>query len=479
MALQIWLNNFLDHNYVKMKDNIFNEFSPVDKQTWIDQAKKDLKGADFEEQLVATSMEGFPISPYYNVEDTLDTQWVKSYDNTSHPPASDSDTAARNWINAVEVGGVNERVLNEEIIYVLENGADGLVLSVSASMDFDQVFKGVLISYIAIWIRPSESEEIVAGMKAFEEWIGRQDLDPVELKGGVLWDGLAVGLAQPITLSEQIVRIYTMHQLFKSFPNFKSVCLDTSVYHNAGAHAAQELGYGLAALVEVWDGLTEKGVEAKDLFSDLFICAAVGSDYFMEIAKLKTFRITLHQLAQSYRVALKPQAVQLFVRTSRWSKSRAEPHNNLMRNTTEAMSAILGGCNALCVELHDADQPMSEVFSKRMARNISNIIKEESYFDKTMDPAAGSYFVENLIQSLYERAMELLKSVEAAGGWWQTYLHHEMQAEIKAVRNKKINHLVKSESVKGKTSKVPIINSMEEDYQLKPFSQFSPFEKTQ
>src|SRR5690606_34482783 len=102
---------------------------------------------------------------------------------------------------------------------------------------------------------------------------------------------LRTGFDQPIKIEEQIEEVELIHQLFKPFPRFKSICLDTSVYPHAGGTAVQELGYGFAALVELWDGLTEKGAKAEDLFSDLFIYTAVGSDYFMEIAKLKTFRI--------------------------------------------------------------------------------------------------------------------------------------------------------------------------------------------
>ena len=454
-----------------MKDKKFRGFSPVDKQAWMDQVKKDLKGCDFE-QLVSMAVEGFPIYPYYAAEDTVDTQWIKAYDNKINPISKIPGASPRYWVNAVEVGGTDESAINKEIKTMLENGADGLILPLSHGLDFDNVFKDILLPYISLWLKPSG--EAGTGFKAFSEWVSRQGLDSSGLCGGVLWDGLRTGFDQPIKIEEQIEEVELIHQLFKPFPRFKSICLDTSVYPHAGGTAVQELGYGFAALVELWDGLTEKGAKAEDLFSDLFIYTAVGSDYFMEIAKLKTFRIALHQLAELYQVNLQAEELQLFAVTSRWSKSVSEPHNNLLRNTTEAMSAVIGGCNTLFVAPHDQYSEKDEVFSKRMARNVSNILKEESYFDKAIDPAAGSYYIENLIHSLYEQALELLETVETEGGWWKLYINHQIQMEVKAVRNKKFNQLIQGEIKKvglpERDSGNTFPENPEEDYQLKSYS---------
>src|SRR5690606_31591717 len=140
-----------------------------------------------------------------------------------------------------------------------------------------------------------------------------------------------------------------------------------------------------------------RGCDKEEVFRDLFLLTAVGSNYFMEIAKLKTFRVIGTQLALLYKVDLAPRDLHLFAESSYWSKCKTEPYNNLLRNTTEAMSAIIGGCNALIIEPHDKYSQSPQGFSKRMARNISSILKEECYFDKVIDPAAGSYYIENLV----------------------------------------------------------------------------------
>lgn len=463
-----------------MKSKIFQNFSSTGKQTWVDQAKKDLKGGDFEKQLVSLAIEGFPIYPYYAEEDTVDTQWIKAYDNKVNRIQDIPGEPARHWVNAVEVAGADEGTINSEIKLALENGADGLILSPSRAMDLDKVFDGVLLSYISIWIKPSG--ETIPVLEAFASWIGRQDLEVSHLKGGILWDGLRAGFEQAIQIENQIDHITLIHRLFTQYPHFKSICLDSSVYPNAGGTAVQELGYGLAALVELWDGLTERGIQPEALFSDLFVLTGVGSDYFMEIAKLKTFRIALHQLASLYQVELSVEDINLFATTSRWSKSLDDPYNNLLRNTTEAMSAIIGGCNVLFVTPHDRNPNAPEVFSKRMARNISTILKEESYFDKATDPAAGSYYIENLVQSLYERSLRLLEEVESEGGWAKLYANHQIQGEVKAMRSLKFLQLIQGEIEKIGTAQQAadfvFPHLSEEDYQLKSCSHFLPYEQT-
>src|SRR5690554_145200 len=454
-----------------MKGKKFQDFLPVTKEDWIDQAQKDLKGGDFEKQQVSLAEEGFPISPYYAVEDVRDLQWIKNYHNSTNPVSDIPGSSPRHWTNAVEVRPGDDAALNEEIRLVLQNGADGLIIPLSEETDLDTVFKDVLLPYIDVWIRPKG--HINAALKAFPAWVQQQDLDPADLHGGILWDGLAVGFQKPIQLDVQLDQAFYTHQLFKAFPAFRSICLATTIYPNAGGTSVQELGYGLAALVELLDGLTERGAGVEELYSDLFIFSAVGSDYFMEIAKLKVFRIALSQLAELYGVNLQPEEINLFSVSSQWSKSTEEAHNNLLRNTTEAMSAIIGGCNVLFVEAHDKYSQDSGDFSKRMARNISNILKEEAYFDKVIDPAAGSYYIENLTDRLYTKAIDLLTSLEAYGGWWQAYANHHIQDEIKEMRRKKISQLQEGDTRKVglKPQAFDQINILtEERYQLKPMS---------
>jgi methylmalonyl-CoA mutase len=458
-------------------------FPPVSKQQWINQAIKDLNGEDFDRTLITRTLEGFPIFPFYTEED-IEAIGVKNYENQFHPPSEIPGISPRIWTNAVEVGGADESAFNKEIKLVLSNGADGLILELSGKEDLDQLFEDVVPQYIQIWVRPQGEPRAV--LQTFFDWVDRNSIHHFHINGGFLWDGLVRGFDRPVDLANQIEDIFFLHKISKSYPNFKSICLDTSIYHDAGATAVQELGYGMAALIELLDGLTERGADAVAIFKDLFIKSAVGSNYFMEIAKLKTFRTAMHQIAGLYKVDLQYSNVHLFAISSQWSQSVMGSYNNILRNTTEAMSAILGGCNTLFIRPHNSFSQNPDAFSKRMARNISSILKEECYFDKVIDPAAASYYVESLMASLYEHAIQLLKKTEDEGGWYQLYLQHNIQEDIKKVRKEKFDRLIRKETVMVGVNQYvdpmshesrQMADIQEEAYQLKPFCQSYPIEK--
>ncbi|HBY58477.1 MAG TPA: hypothetical protein DEH78_01560, partial [Solibacterales bacterium] len=168
-------------------------------------------------------------------------------------------------------------------------------------------------------------------------------------------------------------------------------------WHDHGATAVQELAYALAAAVEQLAG----GAQPAFVF-------AVGSNYFFEIAKLRAARLLWQQVAGAFGLT-GPSGVTIHARTARANKSLYDPYTNLLRVTTEALSAAIGGCDALTVEAFG--------FHAHLADNVQHVIREEAHIDKVADPAAGSYYIESLTQSLAQEAWTLFQQVEAKGGF--------------------------------------------------------------
>ena len=474
-------NSLFDDNKSKMTENLFLEFDHVSKQEWIELAIKDLKGQDFEKRLVTKSTEGFSLLPFYTEEDSATFSWLKSYNSLINPPSDLPGMSPRIWHNAVNIDTSDLKTASEEIQMVLDNGADALVLELAGKIDFDLLLKDVLPQYIQIWLKPLAFDTAI--MEDFFEWYGKKGLKSEELSGGLLWDSFSQAFDHEEDKNTLKQEVSTIHSLSQSYPNFKGICFDAAIYHNAGGNAVQEIGYSLALAVDILDGLTEEGFTAEAVFSNCFLKVAVGSNYFMEMAKLKTFRIAFHQLSFLYEVELNPVSLPVFAETSLWSKSSLDPYNNIIRNTSEAMSAILGGCNTLQVHPHDKAFHKPDNFSKRMARNISSILKEESYFDKVIDPTAGSYYIESLINNLYHGSIKLLKETEGVGGWWSSYQKHILQESIRQVRKEKHNQLSTRKTIQVGVNQYvdpksfPEHNSAikEEEYQLKGFSMGQPF----
>jgi methylmalonyl-CoA mutase len=201
--------------------------------------------------------------------------------------------------------------------------------------------------------------------------------------------------------------------------------------HEAGAHAIQELGYGIAAGVERLAELT--AAEPVDTAARrIEFVFAVGPSYFIEIAKLRAARILWAQAVAAFG----PQdasagRMRLHVRTPRRNKSAYDRYTNLLRVTTEALSAAVGGCDRLTVE------PFG--FDAHLALNVQRILKEESHLDAVADPAGGSYYIEALTDSLAREAWKLLQQTEAEGGYAQALASGAVAkalAETRAAREK-------------------------------------------
>lgn len=181
---------------------------------------------------------------------------------------------------------------------------------------------------------------------------------------------------------------------------FPAGAVRVDLLQESGANAVQELAFAVAQGVELLAAGVPPPVE--------FVFAA-GTKYFVEIAKLRAMRLAWAQATAAFGIAGEEADPRIHVRTSRLNKSIYDPYANLLRVTTEAMSAALGGCDTLAVEAFG--------FSPHLAENVQRVLREESHLDAVADPAAGSYYVEALTDALAEAAWKLFQAVEAEGGY--------------------------------------------------------------
>lgn len=412
-----------------MKNKLFEDFQPTNKDEWIAQAIKDLRGKSFDEMLVSQSLEGIQIAPFYTQEDLLDQPSLEGFHHRVNPQPQIPGISPRVWSNVTRVETKSEKDGNAIILNALQNGSDALVLVLNGDENLSVLLKDVQPAYIQIFLEPtSEPTQVFAN---FNSWLQQENHDLEQVFGGILWDGFVKRLIDDLGREELIRISRELLDLSHDLPNFKTISIDFSHYHNSGANAVQELAFGFSALIDLIDDLS---VEPKVVFDNLILRTAIGADYFMEIAKVRMIRVLTQRMASLYQVSQKAEDVFIFSETSYWTKSGVDVQTNMLRNTTEAMSAILGGCNALEVLRHDCVNNEATEFSLRMARNISNILKEESYLDQILDPFAGSYFLEKLTISIFQKVKEKMVSIESSGGWWNLVDQNIIQEEVKKTR---------------------------------------------
>ncbi len=227
--------------------------------------------------------------------------------------------------------------------------------------------------------------------------------------------------------------------------------------HESGAHAVQELAYALAAGVERFS--------AGESMSEIEFVFAIGSNYFFEIAKLRAARLLCAQVMAAFGRSC---ALRIAARTSRRNKSLYDRYTNLLRATTEALSATIGGCDHLTVE------PCG--FAPRTAVNVGRILTEESHLDVVADPAAGSYYIESLTDALARAAWKLFQQVEAAGGY--TAAQDSIRKAIEETRAAREKAYSSRRRVLVGVNNYPNLTEKTPDAELPPGARIAePFEK--
>lgn len=376
---------------------LFEAFSDTTAQQWIAQAVKDLKGASFEEQLQYQSADGITIRPFYTAED------IKN----APPLFTHTD-----WEITEGIAITNETENNKQILHALNNGATALKLQVHAGTDFHTLFRDVQLPHIAIQLCVNDS--LTGLVKHFNDYMQQAGYQPEQLNICINAAVIGTALARGKWNDNAEQDLLEWANLFRDTQPYRSLCIDATALHNAGAAPAYQLGCILAMTNEYIHRLMAEGISPEDIAQRIQINTATGPDYFFEIAKLRALRKLMALLLQQYGIS---GNIYIHTTTAFRNLTVYDAYNNLLRTTTEAMAATIGGCNSLEILPFDAAFNESNEFAQRMARNIQLILKAESHFDKVADAGAGSYFIETLTEQLGEKAWNYFKEIETEGGF--------------------------------------------------------------
>lgn len=245
-------------------------------------------------------------------------------------------------------------------------------------------------------------------------------------KGGIVLDPITKWMSADLSIPFDNA-IYNQ-SIFRQSPAqpFKTLCIDGDFYHNRGADPAQELGFILGNLVHTLDQLTDLGIAPKDAFLQIFFSVSVGTQYLTEIAKLRALRFLIHQIAAAYAVSPADYIPFIHVNTSTLYHTTRASHINLIRSTSEALSAAIGGCDSLYIHPYTSDNS----FAERIGNNISLLLTHEAHLNTVFDPARGSYLIENATQILIKAGWDKFLQIEKMGGiveaWESGFLKKEL-----------------------------------------------------
>lgn len=419
-----------------MEDNkLFSEFPPVPTEKWEEAIIKDLKGADYEKKLVWHTIEGFKVKPYYRAEDLEGLEYLDS--NPGQMPYTRGKHTDNNvWDVRQDIHIADPKEANRVALDAVERGATSLGLCTKGIHSLDDMatlLKGIYIN--AVSINFMCSEDYLQLLKLYVEYAQKQGFDPKELCGSCEFDLFRYALkhgkfhrgeAEDFQMAKQLV-----DYAHEALPKFRVLTVHGSLLHNAGSNIVQELGFSLAAANELVARLTDLGCKMEHVAKSIVLNVGIGSTYFMEMAKIRAARLLWSKIAEQY----KPEcdcAYKLYVHatTSAWNQSVYDPYVNMLRSTTEAMSAAIAGADSISVLPFDNAYKEADDFGYRIARNQQLLLKEESYMDKIADPAAGSYYIENLTDQIARGAWEHFLKVEELGGFCKAIRQGYVQDEV-------------------------------------------------
>ena len=401
--------------------SLFAEFNPVTKQEWMEKVGIDLKGADFDKKLVWKNLSKIKIQPFYNAEDKQD--YIQNTGENSQSLINYRSIA----VNTAESG-------NKLALKAVEEGINGILFTIDKNISVAKLVEGIDLNKIAVsFILRTDAVEIVSDFLGF---VKEQRIVNENLKGFIDLEIISDYLTHGNIVENQLDTVAELVTLAVDYPNFKLLTISGSEYLDSGANQVQEVAYTLSSLVFLIEKLKERGIPEQEVFDNLNFKLAIGSEYFVEIGKFRAFNSLLIEIANKYGIS--EHAHSIIGKTSIWSKSVTDPHTNLLRATTEAMSAILGNVDAVLIDAYDKEFNEPSDFSSRIAGNISTILKEESYLGKVANPVDGSYYIEEVSASIASKALELFKTIEDNGGFYKSFESELIQQQIAEIRQEKI-----------------------------------------
>lgn len=415
-----------------MEQKLFPEFPEITKNDWIAQVNKDLKGKSFDDTLVWHSLENFDVQPYYAKEDlsNLPLEAIQ---------AAQKNKKTASWQNRPLVKYTSEKETNALIISYLQRGADAVNIDLSSidlrQVDLVKLLNNIKLSDSPIFFTTLQGNELLVNLSKFIYYLP---------KGGVRADVIANSFTTESSEDNKLTWENTKHIISQTaqYSNFQALSVTSHVFHNAGANAVQELAFTLASAVENLDKLTDLDLAPEEIIAKLEFSVSIGTNYFVEIAKLRALRYLWSKVLESYNCASLIIDCHIHCQTSSFYDSTLSPYTNMLRATTEAMSAVMGGCDALTVFAYDSviGEQNSEI-GERIARNVSILMREEAHLDKTIDPSAGSYYIESLTYQLSVEAWQLFLKVESLGGITRAFEKGFVQEEIKKSYEAKVKSL--------------------------------------
>lgn len=377
-------------------DTLLQEFAPVSTQMWEEAIARDLKGADYARKLIWQTAEGLAVKPYYRAEDLA--KLGRQAASPCSLPRLRNDRFLGDWRIREEIGAADPELANHEALRAIAAGAEEISfinVAVKNASDLGLVLAN--LQEVPTHFQ-NAGEPLIQFLSARLK--DRKELAPISTG----WDPLS----NPDFAAQAI----------QNLPfGFVPFTIDGSQFEESGANAVEEVGFTLAAGVDFLAEMQSHKVEVDLAAASIEFSFAIGASYFFQIAKLRAFRMLWTSAVENFGYTEAIVPARIHARTSRWNKTIYDPYVNILRATTEAISAVLGGADSISVAAFDECYKTPDEASLRLARNTQLILKKEALLSQVADPAAGSYYLEVLTDFIAREGWQAMQKIESEGGY--------------------------------------------------------------
>ncbi|MFH7000008.1 methylmalonyl-CoA mutase subunit beta [Flavobacterium sp. FlaQc-57] len=429
-----------------MATTLFDDFNPISSKQWKQKIQFELDGADYNETVIWHSPEDIQVKPFYHRDEFSKAAVVKT-------EASNFKICQNIFVHDIDKS--IQRALN-----TIERGAESLRFTIqNEKIDIQKLLENLPLENRTVYFNWSfisiDFVKILDTISIQKKAIFYCNIDPI---GHFAREG------NWFTTSDKN-NFETLENISKATTNLSLLSIDLGLYQNAGANITQQIAYSLAHANEYFNRLST-------ITKPIVFQISVGTNYFFEIAKLRALRMLFKLIASEYNSDLE---CHFLVTPTKRNKTIYDYNVNMLRTTTECMSAILGGADAVANLPYDSLYHKDNEFGDRIARNQLLVLKHESYFDKVDNPADGSYYIESLTMQLAEKSLTLFKDIEANGGFLKLLNDGTIKKKIQESAAKEQELFDSKKEILLGTNKYPNKDDkMKHDLELFPFVKIKP-----
>ena len=464
------------NNTSAAQKRLLDEFDAPSLEQWHEEVVRLLKGAPFDKKMLTPTYEGITLKPIYTLEDMESLKHISSLPGDPPFVRGIDPIASRThgWEIAQELPYPTYEEFNNALRHDMKRGQTAVNLlldeatqagldpdyaqsgqvgkggtSISSVIGLSRALDGIDLSKTPIYVQAGSAALPVAAL--IVALMRRNSQDVNELRGSIGFDplaGLAIHGTLPISLERAFHELALLTRWARAnAPKVKTISVWTHAWHEAGASAVQELAIALATGVQYLREMEQRGLSVEETAAQMQFGFSIGGQFFMEVAKLRAARLLWAKMVQESGGSPDAGRMTIHGRTSRRQQTTFDPYVNILRSTTQAFSAVVGGVESMHVAPFDEALGLSAEFGRRIARNTHIILRDESHLNNVLDPAGGSWYVESLTDQVAHEAWNLFQQIETEGGMEKALAKGLPQEWVAQTARERVDNIAKRKDV--------------------------------